>query len=225
MADLTQDQIHEIIKCRDDIVYFANTYMCLQTPLSSEQSEILLKLHNDEFVAEVLPRRFGKTFLMSINILHYVMFDEHKTVAIKSARYSMTTDWMHTIVTLFRKIPDYMKSALNINTVKLNKSLIDFENGCRIIVVSGIDSLRGSTINYVVADEAGIIPDSLIYLVESCFPVMRPDKNSKFATLTTDPIPSNIAVKLLLGDKNNIGWAHIAGWSHEQIAEWILING
>lgn len=69
----TEEEIAEIIRCKKDIVYFANTYIYLKTPegrrkikLRPYQVKLLKTIQNNKYVINLSSRQVGKTFLQNV---------------------------------------------------------------------------------------------------------------------------------------------------------------
>lgn len=68
----TEEEIAEIIRCKKDIVYFANTYIYLKTPegrrkikLRPYQVKLLKTIQDNKYVCALQARQSGKCFLQN----------------------------------------------------------------------------------------------------------------------------------------------------------------
>lgn len=68
----TEEEIAEIIRCKKDIVYFANTYIYLKTPegrrkikLRPYQVKLLKTIQDNKYVINLSSRQVGKSFLQN----------------------------------------------------------------------------------------------------------------------------------------------------------------
>ena len=86
----TPDLIKEYMKCAEDPIYFAKNYIkivhvdkgLIPFEMYSYQEEITEKIANNRRVAVLTARQSGKTTTAMAIILHYILFNEFKTVAI-----------------------------------------------------------------------------------------------------------------------------------------------
>src|ERR1017187_10273791 len=88
--EFTKEELDEYTRCSTDYIYFIETYCKIITLdgglvpfiLYEYQKEILVCVHNNRRVIELLPRQHGKSSLSAAYILWYTLFNESKTVAI-----------------------------------------------------------------------------------------------------------------------------------------------
>ena len=88
--EFTQDMVGEFIKCAQDPTYFSEKYIqivhvdkgLIPIKMYDYQKEIVEKITNNRRVAVVTSRQAGKTTTAVAVILHYVLFNDHKTCAL-----------------------------------------------------------------------------------------------------------------------------------------------
>ena len=88
--EFTQDMVGEFIKCANNPTYFSEKYIqivhvdrgLIPIKLYDYQKDIVEKITNNRRVAVVTSRQAGKTTTAVAVILHYVLFNEHKTCAL-----------------------------------------------------------------------------------------------------------------------------------------------
>jgi len=86
----SQQEIDEFVKCADDPVYFATTYMriinvdrgLMPFEMWDFQREMLKTFHENRFSICKLPRQVGKTTTSVAFLLHYILFNENVNCAI-----------------------------------------------------------------------------------------------------------------------------------------------
>ena len=86
----TQELVAEYVKCAKDVVYFAEKYIqivhvdhgLIPIVLYDYQKEIIEKSQDSRNVIVNTSRQAGKTTTAAVLILHYILFQEHKTVAL-----------------------------------------------------------------------------------------------------------------------------------------------
>lgn len=92
-VEFSQEMVGEFIKCAQNPVYFAEKYIqivhvdhgLIPISLYDYQKEIVDKITNNRRVTVVTSRQAGKTTTAVAVILHYIIFNEHRTL-----RYSQT---------------------------------------------------------------------------------------------------------------------------------------
>ena len=86
----TPEMLQEWMKCAQDPIYFAEKYIqivhvdhgLIPIRLYDYQKEIITKLTNNRRVTVVTSRQAGKTTTAAAIILHYILFNDHKTDAL-----------------------------------------------------------------------------------------------------------------------------------------------
>ena len=164
----TQEMIDEFKKCRDDPVYFAERYIkivhvdhgLIPIQLYDYQNEIIEKFQGSRKVICLTSRQAGKTTTATVLILHYVLFNQHKLVALLANKGDAALEIMSRIQLAYEYLPKWMQSGV----VEWNKGSIELENGCKIIAsatsgsaIRGKSCVSGSTIITVRDKETGEI--------------------------------------------------------------------
>ena len=89
-VDWDEEKVKEFLKCAKDPVYFSEKYIqivhvdhgLIPIELYEYQKEIIEKITKNRRVAVVTSRQAGKTTTAVAVILHYVLFNNHKTVGL-----------------------------------------------------------------------------------------------------------------------------------------------
>ena len=146
----TPENIQEFIRCRDDPIYFAEKYIkivhvdhgFIPIDLYEYQKEIITKITNNRRVTVVTSRQAGKTTTAAIVILHYILFNEHKTVALLAHKGDASREILDRIKLAFEALPDWLQSGV----ITWNKGSIQLENGCKVIAAATTSSsIRGKS--------------------------------------------------------------------------------
>lgn len=189
--EYTPEEIQELTKCANDIFYFANKYgYCLQgskgyqpLTLRDYQEEMLAAYVKNRFNITLSCRQIGKTVIAAIFILHYVIFNYDKHVAIAANKYATATEIMDKIKEMMNYLPFFMKPGVKINNI----SKMSFANGCRIEAQATTKrSFIGYTIHLLYLDEfAHVEPHILNEFYENIMPTVSSMEDSKIIVTST----------------------------------------
>ena len=107
----TPDMLQEYVKCAQDTLHFVEEYIkivhvdhgLIPLKVYDYQKEIIEKMGSNRQVAVCTSRQAGKTTTAVAVILHYVLFNDHKTVALlankgDAARESITQLQLQTLL-------------------------------------------------------------------------------------------------------------------------------
>jgi hypothetical protein len=189
MTTFTKDMIDEYIKCRDDIVYFAETYIKIRHPvkgihtivLNDTQLDILDKRKKYKVFSELCGRQDGKTTIASIIILHDSIFKDYITTVIMSTTQSYTNEKISLISFMWEGLPEFLAPKIT----EYSKSRIAFDNGTEIIAAADVNRVKGRGIHTLYIDESEWI-ENLSYIIECLYPVvMTGERGTLFALSST----------------------------------------
>lgn len=189
--EYTEEEIRELTKCANDIFYFANNYAwCLQgskgyqpLTLRDYQNEMLESYVNNRFSICLTSRQVGKTVIAAVFILHYIIFNYDRHVAIAANKYATATEIMDKIKEMMNYLPFFMKPGVKINNI----SKMSFANGCRIEAQATTKrSFIGYTIHLLYLDEfAHVEPHILNEFYENIMPTVSSMEDSKIIVTST----------------------------------------
>lgn len=217
----TPEMVEEYIKCRDDVFYFIEKYFKIVTEdgmvpikLRWYQKEFIKSMHENRFTIMVTGRQMGKTEALRAYVIHYILFNEFKTVAILANKQETGVEILSKIQLSYQNIPLWLqqgvKGGWNARSVKL-------ENGSRVITAATSPSgLRGYTAHLLIIDEAAHIDD---YKEDAFFSAMEPTisagKKTKLVLVSTPNGISNYFAQKWKGaiEKTNDYHAIKAIWS------------
>lgn len=149
-VEWTEDLIKEYIKCKNDPVYFAKTYIkivhvdrgLVPFEMYDYQEEIVDKITNNRRLAVLTARQSGKTTTAVAVILHYVLFNEHKTVAILANKGDSAREVLGRIQLAYEALPKWLQQGI----LEWNKGSIALENGCKIYAgTTSSSAIRGKS--------------------------------------------------------------------------------
>jgi hypothetical protein len=211
--EFTAYQIEEYVKCESDPIYFAENYIKIVTldhglvpiTLYDFQKEIIETSQTSRNVAVCTSRQVGKTTTAVCLLLHYVIFNSFKTVAILAHKKDGATEVLTRIKQAYEALPDFLQQGI----LKYNEGDISLENGCKIISGSSSSgTLRGKAVNYLYGDEAAFIPNFDEWM-RAVFPTLSSGKETRIL-LTSTPNGLNSFYHICEGGKNKTnGYAYI----------------
>lgn len=185
----TQEMLEEYIKCRDDILYFAETYCAIthidygtiKVQLRDYQREMLEIMHKNRMTMCNLSRQLGKTTVVAIFLAHFVCFNQDKAVGVLAHKQGMSAEVLDRTKQAIELLPDFLQPGI----VVWNVNDIELENGCSIgAYASGPDAVRGNSFAMIYVDECAFIPDfEAAWLAIQ--PVISSGRRSKIVITTT----------------------------------------
>lgn len=153
----TPDRILEMVKCKQDAIYFIETYCkiihvdrgLVNFNLHPFQKEMISAYSDNRFVICKMPRQVGKTTTTAGFILWRVLFNEHYSVAILANKDKKAREILDRIQKMFENLPQWMQQGVT----EWNKGNIELENGSKIVATSTSSSAaRGDTYNCISGD-------------------------------------------------------------------------
>ncbi len=185
----TKEQVEEFIRCRDDKIYFAENYMkivhvdkgLMTIPLYKYQKQLLKKLSKNRFVICLQSRQSGKTTTLTIDMLHYILFNNYKTCAILANKGATAREILHRIKMAYEHLPKWLQQGV----VSWNKGSIELENGSRILTAaSSSDNIRGQAVSYLFVDETAFL-EGWDEFYSSVYPTISSGKESRIVLVST----------------------------------------
>lgn len=184
-------QIEEIIKCKNDPIYFIKTYIkiinldkgLMLFELYDFQEKLINLIHNENRVIAKCPRQVGKTQTVSAYFCHYIIFNSNKNVAILGNKDKTAREILYRIKTMFENLPNWLKPGV----IEWNKSSVELENGSRIITsATSSSAVRGQSMNAIFLDEFAFISTGVFEdFFQSVYPTISSSKNSKIIMVST----------------------------------------
>lgn len=196
-VELEQWQIEEYIRCKKDIIYFAEKYFKI---INIDEGEITIQLReyqkkilkaffepqdNKRHCAVLAGRQVGKSTISTVYILHYALFNADKTIAILANKETTAIEILDRIKLAYSKLPLWLQ--LGIHNDGWNKKSIKLENNTKIIVAATSKSaISGLSISLLYIDEFAKIQDSLAQdFMDSVFPTIMSAKTSRIMIIST----------------------------------------
>lgn len=185
----TPEQRLEVLKCKRDPVYFAETYMrivnadgeLIPFELYDYQKDIIRSLHENRRLILLQARQSGKTTTIASYILWYVIFNATKNVAILANTGDTAQEILKKIQDFYEYIPKWLQQGV----IEWNKRSVEFENKSRILTGACTkSSIRGKTIQFMLIDETAFVENWEEFYI-STFNTMANSKKSKIALVST----------------------------------------
>jgi Terminase large subunit, T4likevirus-type, N-terminal len=237
--EYTPEEWNELVKCKEDILYFAYNYCYIQTSkgimllkdaggLRDFQEQILLSFKANKYNILMASRQIGKSVTSAIFILWFSLFHAEKTALIVADNFTTTKELMDKFRIALDGLPFFMKPGIK----HINSGNIKFDNDSRIVgrtttKKSGI----GLTVNLLYIDEfAHIDSAKLDEFYRAIFPTITADPNAK-VVITSTPNGKNKFYDIwvdAIEKKSNyvplrVDWWQVAGrdekWKEDAIAD------
>ena len=114
------DMLQEFLKCAEDPIYFAEKYIqivhvdrgLIPIRLYDYQKEIVQKITDNRRVTVVTSRQAGKTTTAAAVILHYILFNDHKTVALLANKGDAAREILDRIKIAYEALPDWLQQGV-----------------------------------------------------------------------------------------------------------------
>ena len=192
----TTEQVKELMKCRDDPVYFIENYCYI---VSLDRGLILFNLYdcqkekvdvimNNRKVILMEGRQQGKTITSAACILHYTIFNSNKTVAILANKSTAAREVLSRYQIMYENLPLWMQQGIK----TWNKGDVELENGSKVFTsATSASGIRGKSVNWLYIDEAAIIPNNIAEeFFTSTYPTIMAGETTK-VLLTSTPLGYN----------------------------------
>jgi hypothetical protein len=232
--EYTDEEIGEVAKCANDVVYFGNKYCYSMTDegvsrieLRKYQKTMLKDFQDNRFNVMLASRQIGKTVTSSIFIAWYVCFHYDRNVMVVANKLATTAEIVDKIKTVLKNLPFFMQPGIVTSAVTSMK----FDNGNRLFSQATTKTAAiGFTIHLLYADEfAHIHPNFLEPFYRSIYPTLSSSKISRMIISST-PNGMNLFYDIYQGaiQKKNafnpirVDWWQVPGrdeeWKKREIA-------
>lgn len=200
----TEDMIREYVACAKDPVYFSQNYIkivhvdhgLIPIKLYDYQKEIIDKTTRTRRTVVVTSRQAGKTTTAVCLILHYILFNDHKLVALLANKGDAAREILDRIKIAYEALPKWLQQGV----VEWNKGSVEFENGSKILAAATSSSaIRGKSVSFLYIDETAFV-DNWDEFFASVFPTISSGNTTKIL-LTSTPNGLNHFYKTCEGAK------------------------
>jgi hypothetical protein len=233
-VEFTKEQVEEYVKCSKDPIYFMKKYIQIVSldkglvpfELYDFQENMVNKIHENRFVISKLPRQSGKSTTVVSYILHYVLFNGNKNVAILANKLATARELLSRLKLAYENLPKWLQQGI----VEWNKGNIALENGSKILAsATSSSAVRGGSFNMIFLDEFAYVPHNVAEeFFSSVYPTITSGQDTKVLIVST-PKGLNLFYKLWVDaeEKRNsyvpieVHWSDIPGrdekWKKETI--------
>lgn len=195
---MTEWEIQEYIKCKNDIIYFAENYYYIQTldegkvkiKMWDYQKQLLKVFDNPpnkkRHVVVAASRQVGKTESTRIFLIHNLIFKKDYNIAILANSEKTAKEILARIKMSYQLLPLWLQKG--VKEGGWNNLTIELENGVRILASStSSNSIVGFSINLLYIDEVSKIADHIFdEFYASVLPTISSGKTSKII-MTSSP--------------------------------------
>ena len=190
-VEFTEEQIREFLKCKDDPLYFANTYVQIVTldkglmPFKPYdfQEKLITNFHDNRFNICKMPRQTGKSTTVISYLLHYLLFNDSVNIGILANKASTARELLGRLQTAYENVPKWMQQGV----LSWNKGSLELENGSKILAAStSASAVRGMSFNILFLDEFAFVPNHIAdSFFASVYPTITSGKSTKVIIVST----------------------------------------
>jgi Terminase large subunit, T4likevirus-type, N-terminal/Terminase RNaseH-like domain len=230
----TPDLISEFIKCKNDPVYFAERYMkivhidrgLITIPLYDYQKEIIRAYPDNLKIALNQSRQSGKSTVVTVIVLHFIIFNSAKRVGLLAQKLDQAIDLMSRVQLGYEYLPPFLKPGVK----EWNKKSFVLDNGSTVIAgASSSSAVRGRSLSLLVLDEHSHIPNYDEFAA-SVLPTLSSGKESRLIIAST-PYGLNHFYDLVTGAREGkngfwlkeVPWYDVPGrddnWKQKTLAD------
>lgn len=205
--EMSPEQIREVVKCSNDIEYFLKTYVKIVSleeglvdfKLYDYQLRLMKVMQEENRVINLSPRQSGKSISTCGFLLHYIIFNEWKNVAILANKEKTARKILAKIKLMYRNLPLWLQRGID----EWNKNSITLDNGCYVEASATSSSgIRGDACSILYIDETAFIDKNLWdEFYASSYPTISSSKKSKII-LSSTPRGMNHFYKLWTDAEN-----------------------
>lgn len=221
--DEYQWRVQELIKCKNDILYFAEHYYYIISPdkgkhiieLYPKQRELILSFINNKRVVTLASRQSGKTTSYSIYALWITLFNKDKSILICANTGESSIEFLSKIRQAYEDLPFWIKPGVK----DWNKKRIKFSNDSSIRSTPTSPSVRGKTMTTLIIDEMAFINDNCDEneFWAAVYPVISSGKTTNIIIVSTPNGTGNLFYDIY--NKAELGLDK-DGWINQKIDWW-----
>lgn len=189
--EYSEEEINELIKCKNDIIYFAEKYCKIKTEegqythfnLRPYQKKALKGMVENNYLIYLASRQIGKTVMSSIFMLWFLCFHTEKNIFGVANKEKTVIEIVSKIKAIYKNLPFFIQPGI----VKWNEGEIAFDNDCRMSTSATVeDAGVGFTIDLLYADEFAKVPNNIIRRFwASIYPTLSSVKNGRVIITST----------------------------------------
>ena len=120
------------------------------------QIEMIESMRDNRFTLAVMARQSGKTECFRAFLIHYMLFNDYKTIAVVANKESAAIEIIGKLQISYQNLPQWLAHGVK----EFNKGSFILENESRLFAsATSKDALRGYTVHVLVVDEAAHVDD------------------------------------------------------------------
>jgi len=165
----TKEMLDCLYRCMRDPIYFGEKFVYIVHP-DRGRIKISVRDYQKRFISAIkenrktvclASRQIGKTTAVSIYILWYILFHDHKTVAVAANIDRTAKSILDDIRMMYDNLPEWMK----IETIENNAHTMSFVNGSKVFsFATSAAGISGESVSFLYMDEvAKIDPPTLAF--------------------------------------------------------------
>lgn len=189
--DYTPEQVMEMRKCMDDPIYFAENFFVIvhldkgrqKIKLFDAQKRAIRNIIDNKRTIICASRQIGKSTLMTIVCLWYVIFRKDFQVAILANKEDQAKEILERIKLAYEELPNWLKTGVS----EFTKEVLKLVNGSKIFVSTTSESgIRGKSVNMLFVDEFAHIATQIAEpFFKSVMPTISSAKSAKIVLIST----------------------------------------
>lgn len=189
--EFTQDQIQDYVKCAKDPIYFIRKFVkivhvdhgLIPLDLYEYQERMIDTFNNNRFVITKMPRQSGKSTAVVGFILHYLLFNSDKNIAVLANKAELARELLDRIKKAYEHLPLWLQQGI----LTWNKGSIEVENGSKILATSTTGSAaRGQSFSLVFLDEFAFVQHGIAdEFFKSVYPTISSGTETKMIIVST----------------------------------------
>lgn len=197
--EMSKKRIKEYIRCKEDVLYFAENYFYIvdidkgkhKIKLREYQKRILKAFVSPsagkQHIAMLSSRQVGKTTISIIYLTHFALFNEDKYIAIAADKEKTANEILRKIKIAIIEFPIWLQQGISETNGGWNKGQIGFENGVRFIAgATSTTAMKGESISLLYLDEFAFVPDNIAdEFMRSVYPTVSSSKKAKIIICST----------------------------------------
>lgn len=188
---LTNDQVQEWARCKQDPIYFIETYVkivhvdhgLIPFKLRPFQKELINKIHANRFVIAKVSRQVGKSISIVGEYLHQTIFFDSMNMGIFANKGDNAKSLLARYHLAYEHLPLWMQQGV----VEWNKHSIHLENGSKILATATSASAgRSGSFNCILLDEFAFVDRHIADdFFTSAYPTISSGKTTKIIIIST----------------------------------------
>lgn len=189
--EFTEEMKQEYIRCAEDSLHFTRNYVKIVhvdrgiIPFEpyDYQERMVEEFTNNRFVLTKMPRQSGKSTAVISYILHYILYNQNKAVALLANKAELARELLGRLKKAYELLPKWLQQGV----IKWNEGSIELENGSKIIATSTTGSAaRGQSFSLVFLDEFAFVPPHIAEdFFKSIYPTISSGQETKMIIVST----------------------------------------